>query len=144
MVRDIRHTGIVVKNLEDSLHFYQGLGFDPVKRLEESGPYLDAVLALKGGRVTTVKLALPGGNQLIELVAFDSPAARPRSVRLDDTGPTHLSMTVEDLEAEYRRLKDQGVAFNSAPQVSPDRYAKVAFCRAPEGTFIELVEVLKT
>jgi hypothetical protein len=46
------------------------------------------------------------------------------------------------LNAEYNRLKDEGVSFNSPPQLSPDGYAKVTFCRAPEGTFIELVEVL--
>lgn len=35
------------------------------------------------------------------------------------------------------------IEFISPPQVSPDSYAKVAFCQAPEGTYIELVELLK-
>ena len=37
---------------------------------------------------------------------------------------------------------DNKIQFNSSPQISPDGYAKVVFCRAPEGTMIELVEVL--
>ena len=38
-------------------------------------------------------------------------------------------------------LRD-GVEFISTPKVSEDGGVKVAFCKAPEGTHIELVELL--
>ncbi|HJO63248.1 MAG TPA: VOC family protein, partial [Desulfobacterales bacterium] len=57
-------------------------------------------------------------------------------------GITHIAFTVEDIEQVYKRLVQSGITFLSTPQSSPDGYAKVAFCRAPEGTFIELVEEL--
>ena len=59
-----------------------------------------------------------------------------------EIGIAHIAFTVDDVNAAYDRLKNEGVSFISAPKVSPDGYAKVAFCRAPEGTFVELVEVL--
>ncbi len=60
-----------------------------------------------------------------------------------DFGFTLIAFTVDDLDREYERLRAAGVAFNARPQTSPDGYAKVTFCRDPEGNLIELVEVLR-
>ncbi len=143
MAKNIRHIGIVVKNLKESLRFYREcLGFDIVKQMEESGPYIEKLLDLPDAAVTTVKMALSGSGSMIELIHFHLPAVGQRSPRLNDCGPTHFSLTVDNIDTEYARLREAGVAFISSPKVSPDGYAKVAFCRAPEGTLIELVEVL--
>lgn len=143
MAKEIRHIGIVVNNLEESLRFYVDLlGFKIKTRKQESGRYLDDILARKKASVITVKMVLPRAKQMVELIFFHSPAARKRTLKINDIGPTHLALTVTDVQPEYKRLKAAGVCFNSAPKTSPDGYAKVAFCRAPEGTFIELVEVL--
>jgi len=142
MIRDIRHTGIVVINLETSIHFYRDLlGFQVVKRMEESGDYLDNILSLRDVKVTTVKMIAPSG-QMIELLKYHSHSIEQREHEISETGISHIAFTVNDLDNEYRKLKDNGIKFNSYPQLSPDGYAKVTFCRAPEGTLIELVEVL--
>ena len=65
---------------------------------------------------------------------------KPRDINNVDI--THIAFAIDDLSDEYNRLKNEGVPFNSPPQLSLDGCAKVAFCRAPEGIFIELVEVL--
>jgi len=141
MLKNIRHTGIVVKDLEDSLKFYQDLlGFQTVKRMEESGEYLEKVLGIKDVAVTTVKMSLPDKKQKIELIEYHTPPPGARSMAINDAGPTHISLTVNNIESEYTRLSEAGIEFLSRPQTSPDGYAKVAFCRAPEGTFIEIVE----
>ena len=45
----LRHTGIVVSDLDAALHFYgELLGFETVRRAEESGAALDNILALDG------------------------------------------------------------------------------------------------
>lgn len=143
MIRNIRHTGIVVTDLERSLDFYCGLlGLTEKKRLEESGDYIDNMLALDGAHVTTVKLEAPDGN-LIELLQFRSHArTRPAAPEACRIGITHVAFTVENLEAAYRKLTAAGVSFNAPPQRSPDGYAQVTFCRDPDGTLVELVEVL--
>jgi catechol 2,3-dioxygenase-like lactoylglutathione lyase family enzyme len=142
MIKEIRHTGIVVTDLDASLYFYRDLlGFRITKKMEETGDYIDNVLSLQNANVTTVKLALPSG-QMIELLKYHSHIAEPKKRAIYDIGISHVALTVQDLDAEYEMLKDKGIQFNSPPQLSPDDYAKVAFCSAPEGTLIELVEVL--
>jgi len=142
MIRNIRHTGIVVDDLEASLNFYRDiLGFQIVKQMEESGAYIDNMLSLDQVRVTTVKMAAPDG-QMIELLKFHTHLNEQKPRDINNVGITHIAFEIDDLSDEYNRLKDEGVPFNSPPQLSLDGCAKVAFCRAPEGTFIELVEVL--
>jgi len=142
MINDIRHTGVVVADLETSLHFYQDLlGFQIAKEMEEAGAYIDTVLSLHNVKVTTVKLISPSG-QMVELLKYHSHPATQTIREICEIGISHIACTVDNLDIEYKKLKDEGISFNSPPQVSPDGYAKVAFCRAPEGTFIELVEVL--
>ena len=142
MIKDIRHTGIVVINLETSLHFYCDLlGFKIVKQLEETGDYIDNILSLRNVKVATVKITSPLG-QMIELLKYNSHPAEQKMRGICEIGISHIAFTVDDMDMEYKRLKGKGIQFNSPPQLSPDGYAKVTFCRAPEGTLIELVEVL--
>lgn len=142
MIKNIRHTGIVVNNLDASLYFYQELlGLKIIKQMDESGSYIDLVLGLQAVKVTTVKMTTPDG-QMIELLKYHSHESEKTARGIYDTGLTHIAFTVDDLNSEYNRLKSEGVLFNASPQLSPDGYAKVNFCRSPEGTFIELVEVL--
>ena len=141
-MKSIRHTGIVVSNLERSIHFYKDLfGFQITRQMEESGDYIDNMLAMRGVKVTTVKMMAPDGP-MVELLQLHSHQRIQKTRAINDIGIAHIAFEVEDLDAEYNRLKNEEVSFNSPPQLSPDGYAKVAFCRAPEGTFIELVEVL--
>ena len=142
MIKSIRHTGIVVDDLETSLRFYRDLfGFTIIREAEECGDYIDAILALERVKVKTVKLTSPDG-QLIELLKYDYPAAVRSQRKINDIGIGHIAFQVDDLDREYHRLGMIGVLFNSPPRISPDGVAKVTFCRAPEGTFIELVEIL--
>jgi catechol 2,3-dioxygenase-like lactoylglutathione lyase family enzyme len=142
MIKNIRHTGIVAKDLGASLHFYRNLlGFKIRRQREELGTYIDNISGLQRVRLTTIKMAAPDG-QLIELLYYHTPISERFPRHLQDVGVSHIAFTVEDLGSAYESLKSQGVPFIAPPQTSPDGYAKVTFCMAPEGTYIELVEVL--
>ena len=145
MILNVRHTGIVVGDLDAALHFYgELLGFKVNKRMEESGAYLDNMLGLKGVQVTTVKMAAPDGN-LIELLYYHSHPRKARDQReICEVGVSHVALTVDDLALEHQRLRNAGVQFYAPPQLSPDGYAKVTFCRDPDGNPVELVEVLRS
>ena len=140
MIKEIRHTGIVVDDLDASMHFYcDMLGFKIQKKMVESGDYIDNMLSLKNVKVTTVKLNFDN-NQMIELLYYHT---HPRSKELEEicrVGISHIAFSVNNLDDVYNKLALNGIIFNSPPQYSPDGFAKVTFCRAPEGTFIELVE----
>ena len=139
---ELRHVGIVVSNLDRSLAFYAGaLGLQEVARNDENGPFLDGLLGMTDARVTTVKLKGRNTPGQIELLAFESPDMQTAEKPLNACGVTHIALQVEDLDTIYQRLSKSGTPFNAAPAMSPDGGAKVAFCRDPDGTFLELVEL---
>jgi catechol 2,3-dioxygenase-like lactoylglutathione lyase family enzyme len=72
MITAIRHTGLVVANLDRALHFWcEVLGFKILKQMDEAGPHIDAMMGLDGVDVVTAKLAAPDGN-VLELLHFRS------------------------------------------------------------------------
>lgn len=144
-MKAVRHIGIVVSHMEDSLRFYRDLlGLKIVRKMKESGKYIDNMLGLKNVKVTTVKMSAENGSSLVELLQFKSPLPQKRKARkIDSVGPSHVAFTVDDIEGTYHRMFKAGVRFNAPPQLSPDGYAKVTFCLDPDGTGVELVQVLK-
>jgi catechol 2,3-dioxygenase-like lactoylglutathione lyase family enzyme len=142
VVKSIRHPGIVVSDLERSMRFYCDLlGFKVVRKMEESGPHMDRMLGLNDVRVTTVKMIVDEGGAMLELLAFLSPLPCEGMARnIHTIGLSHIAFVVENVDELYRRLSDAGVAFLSSPQLSPDGFSKVAFCRDPDGIFVELIE----
>jgi catechol 2,3-dioxygenase-like lactoylglutathione lyase family enzyme len=144
MIIAIRHTGLVVRDLERALHFWcEVLGFKVVKQMDESGPHIDALMGLRDVRVTTAKLAAPDGN-LIELLHFHSHPDQPRwNGTPYSTGFTHVALTVVDLDQVILKLSNEGVSFPAPPQLSPDGFVKVIYCKGPEDVLLELVQPLK-
>jgi catechol 2,3-dioxygenase-like lactoylglutathione lyase family enzyme len=143
MISAIRHTGLVVADLERALHFWcDVLGFRVVKQMEEFGPHIDAMMGLQNVRVTTAKLAAPDGN-LVELLRFHSHPDLPRwNGTPHSTGLTHVALTVDNLDQLVQKLTQEGVSFPALPQRSPDGNVKVIYAKGPEGVILELVEVL--
>jgi len=135
----IRHFGIVVKDLEDSLFFYENLlGFKVFKKMKESGPEISTFLGINNVEVTTVKMKNQF-NQMIELL-FYTKQTNNNDIVINQLGPTHIALSVSNLDDLYQNFKNQNIEFISSPIITNDKFAKVAFCKAPEGTFIELVE----
>lgn len=143
MISAIRHTGLVVADLDRALHFWcDVLGFKVVKQMDESGPYIDAMMGLRDVRVTTAKLAAPDGN-LIELLCFHSHPDQSRwNGTPHTTGFTHIALTVDNLTQLVLKLTQEGVSFPAPPQHSPDGTVKVIYAQGPEGVLLELVEVI--
>lgn len=143
MISAIRHTGLVVADLDRALRFWCDLlGFKVMKQMEESGPHIDAMMGLQDVRVTTAKLAAPDGN-LLELLQFHSHPDRPQwDGSPYATGFTHIALTVTDLAQLVSKLRRHGVSFPARPQRSPDGSVKVIYAQGPEGVLLELVEVL--
>ena len=142
MIKEVRHVGIVVNNMENSLKFYQDLlGFKIIRDMDEHGIYINNMLSLDNVQVRTVKLSAGTGNTLIELLDFKSHD--DNDIRNFYTiGASHVALTVDNLEDLYKHLTKNNVKFNVPPQKSPDGLVKVTFCNDPDGTPIELVEIL--
>ena len=141
---EVRHIGIVVTNIENSLKFYRDLLDLKIERsMNESGEYIDNMLGFENVHVKTVKMSASTGNTLVELLEFTKPSGSKINCNVNDLGASHAAFTVSNLDETYLKLKNSGVKFNAPPQLSPDGYAKVTFCFDPDKTPIELVQVLK-
>ena len=143
-VSALRHTGIVVTDLARSLKFYRDLlGLKPWREMIESGPYIDAVVGLKGARVKWAKLKVPGGG-LVELLQYLShPRPAPKRRRSNDVGASHDAFTVPDVKALCAEIRRRGLKVNAEPGLSPDGGAMVAYAHDPDGTIVELVQVMR-
>jgi len=140
----IRHVGLVVNDLDNSLKFWcEILGFSVVRTMEESGPHIDKMMGIQGVRVTTAKISAPDGN-VLELLKFHS---HPNKANWEgnpySTGFTHIALTVEDLSKTLCRLKSLNFLIPGEPQLSLDGRVKVIYVTGPEGVLIELVEIIK-
>jgi len=142
-IKETRHIGIAVRNMESSLHFYRDLlGLEIVREMDESGEYIDNMLSINNVNVKTVKMSVNNGVTLIELLEFKSHPKEKMHREIYDIGASHVAFTVENLDDIYEYLVKSGIEFNAPPQISPDKFAKVTFCKDPDGTPIELVEVI--
>ena len=145
-MKNVRHMGIVVKDLDRALYFYRDLlGLNVTQEAtDESGDYIDNVLALREVQVTTVKLAADDLATRVELLKFhNQPVQTDRTLTVTSYGPTHVAFTVDDLDEVYRRLSAAGVRFNAPPQIAPGGSIKLTYCIDFEGNFVELTEELK-
>ena len=138
----MRHTGIVVEDVETSIEFYRKyFGFEIQRDMVESGEYIDNFCSMKDVEVRTVKMASES-ESMIELLNFISHPEEKRHRQINHVGCAHIALTVKNLDELYDIMKNDEVSFNCSPQISPDGKAKVTFCKDPDGTFIELVEEL--
>ena len=65
---NIRHTGIVVSDIDESIKFYCDLlGFKIKKDMLESGEYIDNFSALKNAQVRTVKMSLENDKSFFQV-----------------------------------------------------------------------------
>ena len=138
----LRHIGIVVTNMEKSLELYRDcFGFRVVWDEIEQGNFIDNLLDMEKVKVRTVKLKDKHGG-MVELLQYYSHLGKSDENLISKIGCSHLALTVNDLDLLYEELTQQGIKFNYPVQTSSDGNVKVAFCRDPDGTWIELVEEL--
>jgi glyoxylase I family protein len=119
------HVGIKCSDIEKSLQFYCDiLGLEKQEELYVMGKRFWFV----GNDTTSIEIeeGNPGDKQ-----------ADPRT----QTGLYHLAFIVDDVHALVERLKLEGVPMALEPvSTRPDRI--VAFAEDPDGTFLQLIQLL--
>lgn len=122
LIEKLHHASLIVKDLEISLAFYQGvLGLDIDSRRPDLG-YPGAWLVLPG-------------EQQIHLMVVDNPdknSQRPEHGGRDH----HIAFSVNSIENLMNSLKAFGLPFT---QSKSGRQA--LFCRDPDGNALEFIEM---
>ncbi|MEO3432624.1 VOC family protein [Inquilinus sp. CAU 1745] len=114
------HTMVRVTDIDASLRFYNLLGLNEVKRMEN-----------EKGRFTLVFLAAPGNEDAkVELTYNWDPEEYSGGRNFG-----HLAYEVEDIYALCQKLQDNGVTINRPP-----RDGHMAFVRSPDDISVELLQ----
>lgn len=131
MVGKVDHIGVAVKNLEETLKFYQdvlGLDLHGTEIVEEQ----------------KVKVAfLPVGDtevELLESTEEDGPIAR--YIEKKGEGMQHIAFKVDNIEKAIEEMKSKGVRMiDETPRYGAGG-AKIAFChpKSTHGVLVELCE----
>jgi catechol 2,3-dioxygenase-like lactoylglutathione lyase family enzyme len=97
---------------------------------------------LRGSAARAVMLRL--GDSYLEIFEYASPEPAPLDPDrpVCDHGITHVCLQVEDLHAEYGRMKAAGMRFHSDPLTQDSGY--VVYGRDPDGNVVELIEFTDT
>lgn len=142
MVINTRHTGIVVRNIEQAIKFYEGLGMVVVSRMTETGPYVDQLVGITGTVLEWAKLRLTDLS-LVELLQYHShPLVVGDLQEANRLGCSHIAFTVTNIEEAIRYVNTNGGSIKNNYQYSPDRKVKVVYCYDPEGNILEIVQEL--
>ena len=146
ILKNIRHIGIVTENLKKSLWFYEKvLGFKKKVSMVEYGKITDRLTNLKKTVINTVKLKSPKSEVMIELLEFKKKNKdNKKNYNISRSGTSHFAITINNIDRNYKSLRKKGISFVCKPLFSNDKKVKLTFCRAPEGTLIEMVEELKS
>ena len=125
MIKGFHHFAVKTTDIERSAQFYRDvLGMREKMRLSfDDGSYL-------------VMLAL--GETSVELFG----GAKPKDPNEDrgEVGYVHLALTVDNVDAEYERIKALGYSFYIEPRTFQN--LRCAFFRDPDGIPIELLQEL--
>jgi len=143
MINGVRHTGIVVNEIENAIKFWVNLlGFKVIIDQIEEGEFIDKLLGLDNVSVRTVKLAAQNGSQ-VELLHFISHKSLPTwDGNPYKTGLTHIAFNVADISNVVSILEQNGYSQVNRYQKSLSGKVLVCYVKGFEGLLLELVEQL--
>lgn len=143
MIKAVRHTGVVVRDLGESTEFYCALGFVEDNQAIEEGDFIDTVVGMQNVKLEWVKLKAPDGY-LLELLQYHSHPEQKKIAkqRSNQLGCSHLAFSVDDIDTVCKEIKKIGGSVVSPPALTNDKKVKVVYCHDNEGNLMEIVEVL--
>jgi catechol 2,3-dioxygenase-like lactoylglutathione lyase family enzyme len=126
MIQGIFHVSFTVRNLEESVKWYtEVLGLLYFRGQEQHNEYTARLVGFPGAHLKVAQLHVPGqpfasaANHHIELVEYVNPPGR-EDVDLSTyhVGNGHWAFIVDDIHAEYERMKALGVTFKAEAPVA--------------------------
>lgn len=124
MIKGLHHVGIQVENLEDSVKYYESLGFN----ISGSFEYAEAKF-----KATMMKSETLGG---VELFQFDNP-----DHELVEKIRRHSAFETDDLDKDLQSFLDRGCEI--AIPITPGKVIKrYAYVKDQFGNYIELLETV--
>jgi catechol 2,3-dioxygenase-like lactoylglutathione lyase family enzyme len=138
------HVGFAVRDLDRSVEWYTFfLGVPPVLRKTWKEPYLSRVVGYPDASLEAALWRLPGGT-ILELLRYLNPSPASVDMETFNAGNAHLCLVVEDLDADFARLKGRAMFRDPLPVEipwGPYKGGKACYLRDPDGISIELIQL---
>lgn len=144
MVKNFRHFALVVNNLENSLIFYESLGYKFFSRNIEENTYIEKLVKIKNVKLEWIKLKLDD-DSILELLKYHRPdnILKNEIQKSNNVGWSHMALTVSNIEKAIKIINENGGYADKEFQYSPDGKVKVLYCNDNEGNLLEIVEEIK-
>jgi lactoylglutathione lyase len=119
------HTCYRITNVEESVGFYNALGFKEIGRIPIRDEAINVFMGLPDdGPEPRLELTYNFGVDSYEI----------------GTGYGHIAITTPDLDAALARLSEQGIEPERPPYSIREGGSRLCFVRDPDGYRIELIE----
>jgi glyoxylase I family protein len=143
MTENIRHVGVTVSNLENSIHYFRDLlGLQAGSVVTRQGKVIDEVLKMKNVTIRECRLTT-SNNETIELIEYVHPKGKLLDLNTNNFGVTHVSFTVINIKKMYNDLTAEGYEFNNKPIVhwmNDGKGRVICYAKGPDGITVELVQ----
>jgi catechol 2,3-dioxygenase-like lactoylglutathione lyase family enzyme len=140
MILSVGHTGFVVRDIERSIAFYEGLGLVVWKRRMRTGADIDVLVGIPEVKLEWAKLRAPDESTL-ELIQYHS---HPDYSSLCDApsnrhGCSHIAFVVEDLPAACKQFIRMGGSIVNCPTAESFKDVWAVYGHDLDGIIVELV-----
>ncbi|HLB04736.1 MAG TPA: VOC family protein [Gaiellaceae bacterium] len=145
----LHHVGFTVAKMERSIGFYSLLlQAEPVMRRRYGEQFISEVVGYEETLLDCALFSIPRSGVILELLEYLRPVGARADMETYNVGNAHLCLIVDDLEREYRRLREAGVEFRSPPvdvpadiEGDPAKGGRALYLRDPDGITVELLEM---
>ena len=142
LVIGYRHTGIIVKDIKESLYFYRDiLGLKVIQDFSDSSEYINKITGITNADVHMIKLKAED-ETVLEILEYRNHPTELMEQPIYNVGACHIALQVGNANDAYNKLLKKNVRIISKPVLSSEKIAKVFFCFDPNDVRIELVEML--
>ena len=148
MIQGFWHVSFTVRDLESSVKWYtEALGLEYVRGQVQENEYTSRLVGFPNARLKVAQLRVPGeplgpSGHHVELIEYERPRGEDIPLDTNRTGVGHWAFVVDDLQAEFTRLKALGVRFKSETpnQISEgvNRGGGSIYLLDPDGITLEL------
>ena len=142
-LKRIDNIGIVVEDLEATIHFFRELGLELEGRGFVEGEWAGRVTGLGVQRVEIAMMRMPDGHGRLELSRFllPTPVADHRTDPVNALGYLRVMFAVDNLDETLERLRNHGARLVGEVVRYEDAY-RLCYIRGPEDILIGLAEEL--
>jgi lactoylglutathione lyase len=123
MIQGFWHVSFTVRDLDASVKWYtEVLGLVFVRGQVQKNAYTDKLVGYPDAHLKVAQLRVPGATvplsrHHIELVEYIHPRGEDIPLDTNRTGVGHWAFMVDDIHAEFKRLKALGVSFKAEAPV---------------------------